>query len=76
MNHAIFQKAQLVLNPDNMKPPLIGFFQLIEKLTTSPLRPYAYSKRACAYFNLQQYEKGLKMININFKGTTTSRHGL
>jgi TolA-binding protein len=56
-DNAIFQKAQLAFESGQYETAIIGFSNLLKNLQQSPLRPYAYSKRALAYFNLKQYAK-------------------
>ncbi|MGJ3236201.1 tetratricopeptide repeat protein [Marivirga sp.] len=55
-DNALFQKAQLAFESGLYEKSIDGFSYLLKNLPQSPLRPYAYSKRALAYFNLQQYE--------------------
>lgn len=56
-DNAVFQKALLEFEQGNYQAAIAGFSQLIDEQQQSALIPFALSKRAIAYYNLQQYKK-------------------
>ncbi|MFN3404055.1 MAG: tetratricopeptide repeat protein [Cytophagaceae bacterium] len=53
---ALFQLAQLNLQTGNWQAAVSGYTELIGIKPGSPFMPYAYLKRATAYFNQQKYD--------------------
>ncbi|GJM30310.1 MAG: hypothetical protein DHS20C17_29450 [Cyclobacteriaceae bacterium] len=56
---AVYQRAQLDLETSKYQEAVNGFTRVINDFQTSVLVPYAYTKRAQAYYNLKQYDKTL-----------------
>lgn len=57
VDEAVFQKAQLEFEQGNYAVAVSGYSQLIQSYTTSPLVPYAHTRRAASYYNLKEYDK-------------------
>ena len=54
---ALFQRAQMDFELSKYAPAIINFTKLINSSPTSRLLPYAYTRRAAAYFNLKNYDQ-------------------
>lgn len=57
VDEAIFQKAQLEFEQGNYAVAVTGYSNLIQTYSTSPLIPYAYTRRAASLYNLKEYNK-------------------
>ncbi|MCR6641544.1 MAG: tetratricopeptide repeat protein [Sporocytophaga sp.] len=57
---ALFQEGQLELQTGENSDAVKAYSALIGIKPGSPYAPYAYSRRAIAYFNLKDYEKAIK----------------
>lgn len=57
VDEAIFQKAQLEFEQGNYAMAVAGYSNLIQTYATSPLIPYAYTRRAASFYNLKEYNK-------------------
>ncbi len=55
VDEAIFQKAQLEFEQGNYAVAVTGYSNLIQTYSTSPLIPYAYTRRAASLYNLKEY---------------------
>lgn len=58
-DEALYQRAQFDIEQGNATPAIEGFTQLIREEAKSPFLPYAYMRRAAAYYNLKEYEKSI-----------------
>jgi tetratricopeptide (TPR) repeat protein len=56
-DEGMYQRAQVEFKAGNYAGALANFSQLIVKRPTSRFVPYAYSRRAAAYFNMKEYSK-------------------
>lgn len=56
-DNAHFQKALVAFENGKYSESIDGFSFLLNPRFQTPLKPYALSKRAVAYYNLQKYEK-------------------
>lgn len=56
-DEALFQRAQFEIEQGNYQASIEGLGQLINESSHSKLLPYAYMRRASAYYNLKQYDK-------------------
>ena len=56
-DEAIFQRAQFEIEQGNYQVAAEGLSQLIKENPGSRFAPYAYMRRAAAYYNLKQYDK-------------------
>jgi len=57
---ALFQEGQLELQTGENNDAVKAYSALIGIKPGSPYAPYAYSRRATAYFNLKDYEKAIR----------------
>jgi len=56
-DEALFQRAQFEIEQGNYQASVDGLSQLIGESSNSKFLPYAYMRRASAYYNLKQYDK-------------------
>ncbi len=56
-DEALFQRAQFEIEQGNYQAAVSGLSQLISESAHSKFLPYAYMRRASAYYNLKQYDK-------------------
>lgn len=56
-DEALFQRAQFEIEQGNYQTSVEGLSQLIRESSHSKFLPYAYMRRASAYYNLKQYDK-------------------
>lgn len=58
-DEALYQRAQFDIEQGEARPAIEGFTQLIREETKSPFLPYAYMRRAAAYYNVKEYENSI-----------------
>jgi TolA-binding protein len=56
-DEALFQRAQFEIEQGNYQAAADGLSQLIRESSHSKFLPYAYMRRASAYYNLKQYDR-------------------
>ena len=56
-DEALFQRAQFEIEQGNYQASVEGLSQLIRESSNSKFLPYAYARRASAYYNLKQYDR-------------------
>jgi tetratricopeptide (TPR) repeat protein len=56
-DEALFQRAQFEIEQGNNQAAVDGLSQLITETSNSKFLPYAYMRRASAYYNLRQYDR-------------------
>lgn len=56
-DEALFQRAQFEIEQGNYQASVDGLSQLIRESSNSKFLPYAYMRRASAYYNLKQYDR-------------------
>ena len=56
-DEALFQRAQFEIEQGNHQAAVDGLSQLIRESSHSKLLPYAFMRRASAFYNLKQYDK-------------------
>ena len=56
-DEAMYQRAQFEIEQGNYQVAVDGLSQLISEKSNSRFLPYAYIRRAAAYYNLKQYDR-------------------